>query len=129
MAGLSRRNFEQEAGSLRRVALEFRERLRKRAMSVDSTWNAAVHECMALFGHPCAPGHQAGECQKCWVHEKLRRVLRLEDSSYVPLKERMLSSLERMRRSSTLEGPAQAAYFLAISDISRELNSMLEDFE
>jgi hypothetical protein len=129
MAVVSREKLLKEMESLRRAALEFRERLRKRALSTDSIWNAAVYECMALFGSPCGVSHRVEECTKCSVHEKLRGVLRLEASIYVPLKERMLSSLERMRQTSTLKGPEHAAYIQALNDVAYELNIIMEDFE
>jgi hypothetical protein len=118
-----------EIDALRRAALEFRERLRKRALSVDSAWNAAIYECMGLFGPTCGPIHRVEECQKCWIHEKLRGALRLEASVYIPLKERMINSLERMRRTCTLKGPEHAAYLQALSDVSSELDDFMEDFE
>ena len=118
-----------ETKSLRRAALEFRERLRKRALSVDSVWNAAIYECMSLFGPPCGDTHRVEECERCWVHEKLRGALRLEASVYVPLKERMLKSLERMRRTCTLKGPERASYTQALDDISKEMDDFMEDSE
>lgn len=120
---------EGELESLRRAALEFRERLRKRALSADSIWNAAVHECMELIGPICRPGHRVEECPKCWVHDKLRGALRLEAAVYVPLKERMLSSLEQLRRASTLKGPEFFAYTQALDDVARELGDFVEDSE
>lgn len=113
----------------RRAALEFRERLRRLNLSLDSAWNAAVYECMDAFGTPCPQPHTAEECQKCWVHEKLRGALRLEVAGYVPLKERMKNSLERMRHTCTLKGPEHSAYLQALRDVTNELDEFMEDFE
>ena len=129
MPKMSREDLVKQSGSLRRAALEFRELLRKRALSVDSTWNAAVYECMGLFGPACGPTHRVEECERCWIHDKLRGALRLEASVYVPLKERMLKSLKRMRRTCTLKGPEHAVYAQALEDVERELGDLLEDFE
>lgn len=118
-----------EVESLRRAALEFRERLRKQALSVDSIWNAAVYECMDLIGPACGPGCRKEECQKCWIHDKLRGALRLEAFVYVPLKERMRKSLERIRQTCSLKGPKHEAYIRALEDVECELDEFLEDFE
>jgi len=115
--------------SARRAALEFRERLRKRAQSADSIWNAAIHECMELLGPACRPIHRVEECQKCWVLNKMRGALRLEVAGYAPLKERMLSSLERLRQRCTLKGLAHSSYTQAIDDITVEMGRFMEDSE
>ena len=128
MARMSR-SKEGEVKSLRQAALEFRERLRKRALSVDSTWNAAIHECMELLGPVCRPSHRVEECQKCWIHDKMRRALRLEAAVYVTLKERMRSSLERLRRTCTLRGSEYETYAQALDDVDKETKELLEDFE
>lgn len=118
-----------EVERLRRAALEFRSRLRKRSLSVDSIWNAAVYECMSMFGPACGLGHRSEECQKCWIHNKLRGALRLENASYVPLKERITKSLERMRKTCTLKGAAYDSYVQALEDVAREVNEFMEDSE
>ena len=129
MSKVSQEDLVRQTESLRRAALEFRERLRKRALSVDSIWNAAVYECMDLFGPACGPGCRNKECQRCWIHDKLRGALRLEASSYVPLKERIIKSLERLRRTCSLKGPEHESYAQALEDVEYELRELLEDFE
>lgn len=125
----SREDLARQTEYLRQAALEFRERLRKKDMSIDSVWNAAVYECMDLFGPVCGSWCPQEGCQKCWIHGKLRGALRLDASSYVPLKERMNKSLERLRKTCTLKGPECESYVQALEDVATEMNGFMEDFE
>lgn len=124
-----RDSAKEESEFFRKAALEFRGLLRKRSLSVDSVWNAAVHECMDLLGPACGSSHRVEECNKCWLHDKLRGALRLEASVYVPLKERMLSSLAHIRRTCTLKGPERAAYFQALDDVESTISKVVFDYE
>lgn len=115
--------------TFRMAAMEFRERLRKSRMSVDSVWNASVRHCISLFGQPCPVGHDIEECETCWVHEKLRGALRLDDSVYIPLKERMFRSLARMRQTCTLDGPELVSYLQALEDMEYEMKKIVDNAE
>ncbi len=115
--------------SYKMAALEFRERLRKAEVRFDTVWNKAIEDCMFRFGMTHNPPHRGDRCFLCWIHGRLRDAFKLEIAGYVPIKERMIDSLDRLIRDCKLEGTERRKYFRGIVDAKRALFEHIQDWE
>jgi len=117
------------AQSYKMAALEFRERLRKAEARSDAVWNKAVEDCMLRIGMKHNPPHRGDRCLLCWIHGRLRDAFKLEIAGYVPVKERMRNSLDRIISDCKLRGVERQMYFRGIHDAREGMFEFIQDWE
>lgn len=122
-----------EERRLRDAALEWREKYRNALVSSDASWNKAIQEAIEVLGTPHIPPHTNGHCLLCWIHEKLRALLRMDVAGYIPLKERLKKAADKLHEGAFDDNfkcsklNSRRAYQKGIRDMMDVVDQVVDD--
>jgi hypothetical protein len=101
-------------------------------MKLDIAWNDAIEAAMVSVGRHrpyCFENHNLPtgpnkNCWLCWKHDELRKLKRLDQAGFIPLKDRVYKKAEEL-----LENGKSKSYRQGVNDILAFVERILADTE